>query len=58
MNTFERKIKIYVSSLTLLRSALQHSWEKIDSNIIHKLIKSIPNGVEAVLKAKGDHADY
>ena len=41
-----------------LWNKLQKQWNNIGVEVIHKLVKSMPNKVHALLKVKGGHTKY
>ena len=45
-------------NLDELWEALQQEWNKIDINFINSLVRSMPDWVQAVYKAKGGHTKY
>ena len=54
LNQYERP----PSGMIELWERVQAEWDKIDTEVCLKLVESVPNRVNAVLKAKGMWTDY
>lgn len=50
-------MKVYKSKSALIAS-IQKAWAEIGEEILHSLIDSMPNRMEAMVKSKGLHIDY
>lgn len=55
----ERRIRTHtITDKTSLKAALSEEWDKIGSEITHKLVSSMPNRLREVLKMKGYATRY
>lgn len=46
------------SNINSLKTIVNAEWMKMDKNICHKLVESMPRRCEAVIKAQGGHTKY
>ena len=52
------KMRHTVTSKDMLWAVLSQCWNNIEQSTLHKLVKSMPKRVKAILKAKGGHTKY
>lgn len=53
-----RKNTVHISSVSSLWMAVEDAWNTIEQSICEQLIRSMPNRVAAVIKAKGGYTKY
>jgi len=50
--------KVFLRDISELKVALREEWENLDSSVFKKVVASMPQRINAVLKAKGGSIKY